>query len=217
MARPGLAEATGLARRALTRPFLQLSWAIAALLLLAAFVPGRITVNDPLFGELDRLLPPVCDHLFGTDNFGRDLFARVVFGAQETVKAVIIAVLVGLLLGSTLGLVAGWYGGLADDAIMRLVDVLLSVPTLMIALAIIAVLGFGTVNLAIAVGIGSVASFARVMRGEILRLRAAEWVEASAFCGTAQWRLVLIRLLPNAFGPIAVLATIEAGCRNERV
>ncbi|MCL4067507.1 ABC transporter permease subunit [Pseudomonas sp. GX19020] len=100
---------------------------------------------------------------------------------------------------------------------MRLVDVLLSVPTLMIALAIIAVLGFGTVNLAIAVGIGSVASFARVMRGEILRLRAAEWVEASAFCGTAQWRLVLIRLLPNAFGPIAVLATIEAGCRNERV
>lgn len=164
MARPWLAGATGLTRRALTRPFLLLSWAIAALLLLAALAPGRIAVNDPLFGEFDRLLPPVGDHLFGTDNFGRDLFARVVFGAQETVKAVIIAVLVGLLLGSTLGLVAGWYGGLADDAIMRLVDVLLSVPTLMIALAIIAVLGFGTVNLAIAVGIGSVASFARVTR-----------------------------------------------------
>lgn len=197
--------------RLLRQPFLLASWLIAIVLVVAAFAPGLVATHDPLFGEFDRLLPPGGEHIFGTDNFGRDLFARVVFGAQETVKAVLIAVVVGLLVGSGLGLIAGWYGRLIDDAIMRLVDVLLAVPTLMIALAIIAVLGVGTVNLAIAVGIGSVAAFARVMRGEVLKLRSADWVEAALFSGTPVWKLILFQILPGAFGPVAVLATLEAG------
>lgn len=206
--RSGLASHLG---RALKQPFVLASWLVAIVLLISAFAPGLIATHDPLFGEFDRLLPPGGAHIFGTDNFGRDLFARVVFGAQETVKAVIIAVLVGVLIGSALGLVAGWFGGLIDDVVMRLIDVLLAVPTLMIALAIIAVLGVGTVHLAIAVGIGSVAAFARVMRGEMLKLRAADWVEASVFAGTPQWKLIVFQLLPGVFAPVAVLATLEAG------
>src|SRR5690606_10910136 len=158
-----------------------------------------------------RLTPPGAEHWFGTDEQGRDLFARVVYGTATSAKAVVIAVLVGLVVGSGLGLIAAWIGGAVDDVVMRIIDVLLAVPTLLIALAFSPALGFGTVNSAIAVEIGNVASFARLMRGEVLRIKQFAFVEATTFAGIGRTRVLLKHVVPNAVGPVLVLATLEIG------
>lgn len=193
------------------QPGLVLAWAVLALVLLAAVAPGLFTDRDPLAAVGPRLTPPGGEFLFGTDNLGRDLFSRVVHGTAESVKAVVIAVLVGLVVGSLLGLVAGYFGSWVDDVLMRGVDVLLAVPALLIALAFITALGFGTINIAIAVGIGNVASFARVMRSEVLRIKSSAFVEAATFAGIGRIRLLARHVLPNTAGPVLVLATLELG------
>src|SRR5690606_13255500 len=172
------------------QPGLVLAILVLLLVLVATWFPGLFTSYDPISPSGGRLLPPSSDHWFGTDEQGRDLFARVVHGTSQSAQAVVIAVLVGLVLGSTLGLVAAWVGGIVDDILMRVVDVLLSVPALLISLAFITALGFGTVNIAIAVGIGNVASFARVMRAEVLRIKQHAFVEASTFAGIGRVRVL---------------------------
>ena len=193
------------------QPGLVLAILVLLLVLVATWFPGLFTSYDPISPSGGRLLPPSSDHWFGTDEQGRDLFARVVHGTSQSAQAVVIAVLVGLVLGSTLGLVAAWVGGIVDDILMRVVDVLLSVPALLISLAFITALGFGTVNIAIAVGIGNVASFARVMRAEVLRIKQHAFVEASTFAGIGRVRVLTRHVVPNALGPVFVLATLETG------
>ncbi|GAA1760202.1 ABC transporter permease [Luedemannella helvata] len=198
-------------RRVLRRPGLVLAWIVVAFVGVAAAFPGLLTSHDPLGKTGARLAPPSGEHLFGTDNLGRDLFARVVYGTAESVQAVLIAVVVGLVVGSLIGLVAGFVGRWVDDVLMRIIDVLLAVPTLLISLAFIAALGFGTVNIAIAVGIGNIASFARVMRSEVLRIKGTAFVEATTFAGIGRLRVLSRHVLPNAAGPVLVLATLELG------
>ncbi|MEH1013104.1 ABC transporter permease [Micromonospora sp. CPCC 206060] len=193
------------------QPGLLLAWTVLALVGLAAVAPGLFTDHDPLRPAGPRLTAPSGTFPFGTDNLGRDLFTRVVYGTAESVQAVIIAVLVGLVVGSVLGLLAGYLGGWVDDVLMRVVDVLLAVPALLISLAFITALGFGTVNIAIAVGIGNVASFARVMRAEVLRIKGSAFVEAATFAGIGRLRLLARHILPNTAGPVLVLATLELG------
>jgi peptide/nickel transport system permease protein len=193
-------------------PSLLLAVAVLTVVLLAALFPQLFTSFNPLRGSgAARLLPPSAAHWFGTDQLGRDLYARVVYGTGESVKAIVIAVIVGLFLGSSIGLLSGFLGRWVDDILMRLMDVLLAVPTLLISLAIINALGFGTLNIAIAVGIGSVASFARVMRSEVLKIRQMPYVEAAAFAGIGPLRTLIRHVLPNALGPVLVLATLELG------
>lgn len=191
-----------------------LALAILALLLvaLAALFPELFSSYNPIRGQGGaRLKPPSLDHLFGTDQMGRDLFTRVVWGTRESLKAVVLAVSVGMAVGCGIGLVAGYIGRWVDDILMRFVDVLLSVPMLLISLAIINALGFGMVNIAIAVGIGSVAGFARVTRSQVLKIRSATFVEATIFAGIPQWRVLARHIIPNALGPVIVLATLELG------
>ena len=195
----------------LRRPGLALAWLVLALVVVAAAFPGLLTSVDPLRNTGVRLSPPSGAHLFGTDNLGRDLFARVVHGTAESVRAVLIAVAVGLAVGSLIGLIAGFVGRWVDDVLMRIIDVLLAVPTLLISLAFIAALGFGTVNIAVAVGIGNIASFARVMRSEVLRIKGTAFVEATTFAGIGRLRVLTRHVLPNAAGPVLVLATLELG------
>lgn len=197
--------------RLLRQPGLLCSWAVLAMVLLAAVAPEVFTDRDPLRAYGPRLAPPSAEYPFGTDNLGRDLFARVVHGTGASVQAVVIAVLVGLVAGSLLGLLAGFAGRWVDDVLMRVVDVLLAVPTLLISLAFIAALGYGTVNIAIAVGIGTIASFARVMRSEVLRVKSTAFIEATEFAGIGRLRLLARHLVPNAAGPVLVLATLELG------
>ncbi|MEV8516422.1 ABC transporter permease [Dactylosporangium sp. NPDC051484] len=195
----------------LRQPGLILSWAVLVAVLLAAAVPSLFTDADPLRATGPRLTAPNAQHLFGTDNLGRDVFSRVVHGTSASVQAVAVAVLLGLLIGSLMGLLAGYFGRWVDDILMRVVDVLLAVPALLISLAFITALGFGTVNIAIAVGIGNVAAFARVMRAEVLRIRGMAYIEATTFAGIGRLRLLTRHVLPNAAGPVLVLATLELG------
>ncbi|MFE5138334.1 ABC transporter permease [Streptomyces fagopyri] len=201
-----------LPRFVLHRPGLLLSVVIVVLVVLASFSPGLFTSQDPLKGlPTENFRGPSGSHWFGTDELGRDVFSRVVHGAQLSLKATLIAVLVAFVVGGLLGVVAGFVGRWLDDVLMRFVDVLLSIPALFMSLAMVTALGYGTVKVAVAVGIASVASFARVARSEVLRVRQAVFVEASRASG-ARWYSVLGRhVLPNAAGPVIVLATLDFG------
>jgi len=194
------------------RPGLVVSVVVVVLVVLAAFWPGLFSSQDPLHGvPAQNFRGPSGAHWFGTDELGRDLFSRVVHGAQLSLKATLIAVAVAFVVGGTLGLVAGFVGRWVEDVIMRLIDVMLSIPALFLSLALVTALGYGTVKVAVAVGIASVASFARVIRSEVLRVRQAVFVEAARSYG-ARWYSVLGRhVLPNAIGPIVVLATLDFG------
>ncbi|MFI2102248.1 ABC transporter permease [Isoptericola sp. NPDC019693] len=200
------------ARHVLRRPGLLL--AVAVLLLVAAWavVPQAFTAQDPLGGvPADRLQPPSGAHWFGTDHLGRDVYARVVHGASLTLRTTALAVAVGLVVGSLLGLLAGFLRGWVDDVVGRLVDVLLAIPSILLSLAIITALGFGPVKVAVAVGIGSVATFARVMRAEVLRVSTSVYVEAARASGL-RWPAVLGRhVLPNSSGPVLALVALDFG------
>ncbi|WP_405151180.1 ABC transporter permease [Sphaerisporangium sp. NBC_01403] len=206
------AEVRRMIRFLLRRPGLVLSTLVVALVVLAAFWPTLFTSRDPLLGvPVDRFQGPGAQHWFGTDELGRDLYSRVVHGAALSLKATLIAVGVAFVVGGTMGLVAGFVGRWGEDVLMRIVDVLLAIPALFLSLALVTALGFGTVKVAVAVGLASVASFARVMRAEVLRVRQAVYVEAARSTG-ARWYSVLLRhVLPNAMGPVLVLATLEFG------
>ncbi|SDL19454.1 ABC transporter permease [Nonomuraea jiangxiensis] len=189
-----------------------LSWLVIVLVLLWAVVPGVFTGYDPIAGvPAEKLQAPGAEHLFGTDAVGRDMFARVVHGAVHSLSGAFVAVAVGLVLGTLLGLLAGSAGGVLDAVVMRVVDVLLSVPGLLLALTVIILLGPGTVNVAIAVGIGSVAAFVRLSRSEVVRVRRTDYVEA-AFGSGGRFPVVLWRhVLPNSLGPVIALAALQFG------
>lgn len=193
------------------RPTVTLAAVWLLLVVLAAVAPAVLSVQDPFAVDPGGLTPPTAHHLFGTDQIGRDLFSRVVHGASLTIRATLIAVLVGVALGGLLGLLAGAIGGWVDSILMRFVDVVLSIPSLLLSLAIITVLGYGTINVAIAVGLGSVASCARVMRAEVLRVRVSVYVEAAAALGVRPWRNLVRHVLPNSVGPVVVLAVLDFG------
>ena len=194
------------------RPGLLAAAVWIVVVLLAAFAPALLAHSDPLTGvPADKLKPPSSAHWFGTDQLGRDLYSRVVHGTALTLQASLIAVGLGLVVGSTLGLLAGFFGSWVDDAVMRVADVLLAIPSLLLSLALVTVLGFGTVNVAIAVGLASVASVARIMRSEVVRVRSSVYVEAAQASGNRWHRVLLRHVLPNSAGPVVVLATLELG------
>src|SRR5690606_5149507 len=159
----------------------------------------------------ERLRGPSAEHWFGTDHLGRDVYARVVHGSSLTLRATLVAVLVGLVTGSLLGLLAGYVGGWVDDVISRVVDVMLAIPGLVLSLAIVTALGFGTINVAIAIGVANVAGFARVMRAEVLRISSFGYVEAGRASGSTWWSVLLRHVLPNAAGPVLSLSALEFG------
>jgi peptide/nickel transport system permease protein len=200
------------ARALLRRPGVVIAAVWIVLVTIAAFFPSWLTSQQPLqVAPIDRLQPPSWQHLFGTDQLGRDLYARTVYGAQLSMRSALLAVAVGLVVGGGIGLIAGFARGWLDDAAMRIVDVVLAIPSLLLSLALITVLGFGTVNVAIAVGLASVAACARIMRAEVLRVRQSTYVEA-AHANGARWSAVLLRhVLPNSVGPLLVLVALEFG------
>jgi peptide/nickel transport system permease protein len=200
------------ARTAIRRPALALAWAVVIVVVLWALVPGLFTSQSPTTGNIAQAFQgPSLHHLFGTDDLGRDMFSRMVYGASHTLSATLYAVLVGFFAGGALGLVSGYVGGVVDAAVMRFIDVLLSVPTLMLCMVIVAALGYGTMNVALAVGIASIASFARVMRADVIRVAQSEYVESSYGLGATRWRVLLLHVLPNAIGSLLSLAALECG------
>lgn len=193
-------------------PTLALAWLVIATAALWALVPGWFAHQNPVVGQAgQQLLAPGLAHWLGTDALGRDLWARVVHGSVHSLSGAFLAVAVGLVAGTLIGLLAGATGGRVDDALMRLVDVLLAVPSLLLSLTIIILLGFGTINAAIAVGVASVAGFARLVRSEVVRVRRSDYVEA-AFGSGGRFAAVLWRhVLPNSLTSVVALAALQFG------
>ncbi|GAA1858213.1 ABC transporter permease [Myceligenerans crystallogenes] len=198
--------------RGLRRPGAVVAVLILLVLTAWAVAPGAFTAHDPVTGiPAERLLPPGPGHWFGTDHLGRDLFARTVHGTGLTVRAALLAIAVALGGGAAIGLIAGFSGGVLDDVLMRGIDVVLAIPGLLLSLAVVTALGFGTVNVALAVGVASAPVFARVMRSRALHVRHAGYVEAARLAGSGPVAIVLRHVLPNAAGPVLVLAAVELG------
>jgi peptide/nickel transport system permease protein len=176
---------------------------------LAILAPLLVPYN-PFQGNLnDRLQTFSQAHWLGTDELGRDLFSRIIYGARISLQIQIVAVSLSLVIGLTLGAVGAYWGGQVDNVIMRCMDVLLAFPSIFLALAIIAALGTGLFNLMLAAGISTVPAFARIVRGSILQLKEREFVEAALALGSRGGRVLFRHLLPNSLAPIIVQATLR--------
>ncbi len=196
----------------LRRPGFSLALLLVLFALACAVAPHLLTSFDPdATSPVDLLRAPNLTHWFGTDELGRDLFTRVVYGASLSMLAASLAVGIALVGGLGLGILSGFAGGRIDSVIMRFVDVLLALPGVLLALAIVTAIGFGTVPVAIAVGVGIIPGFARTTRAEVLRVKTLPYVEAARLGGASWRRTLLLHILPNAWGPVAVLATLDFG------
>ena len=186
--------------------------ALTATFLFVAVMAPWIAPYDPLEGRLtDRLKPPSAEHPMGTDAVGRDLLSRIIYGARTSMWIGLAATGLSMLCGVVLGLVSGFYSGIWDLATMGLVDVLLTFPPLILAIALISVLGKGTTNLVVAVSVSMLPIFARLARGTVLAVRENDYVLAAQSGGATDWRILTRHLLPNSWGPIIVQATLGIG------
>ncbi|WP_072313421.1 ABC transporter permease [Agrococcus sp. Marseille-P2731] len=195
-------------------PALTLVLAVAVLVVALAWaiVPWLFTAQDPVAGvALDALQAPSAAHPFGTDATGRDVLARVIFGAGNSLSGAAVAVLVGLVAGTGIGVLAGSVGGVVEEALMRVVDVLLAIPGLLLSLSVIVLLGFGVWNAAIAVGVTSIAVFARLARSQVVRVRRSDYVEAAFGSGGSFLAVLWRHVLPNSLGAVLALAALQLG------
>lgn len=151
---------------------------------------------------------PSAQFLLGTDEFGRDILSRIIYGARISLLVGFIAVGIAMCIGGVLGAVAGYYGGRTDNLIMRAMDILLSIPSILLAIAIAASLGPGLFNLMIAVGIAAIPQYARIVRGSVLSIRGQEFVEAARAVGSSDARIIFKHILPNCLAPIIVQGTL---------
>jgi peptide/nickel transport system permease protein len=181
-----------------------------AIIVLAATFADQIAPYSPaLVHPRDRLQRPSAAYLLGTDELGRDVLSRIIYGARVSLSVGALAVGIAASIGISLGLVAGFRGGFVDGLIMRALDGVLAFPSVILALAIITVLGPSLVNAMIAIGVVTIPTFARVTRGSVLSVRQREFVEASRACGATDLRLMLRVVLPNCFSPLLVQASIS--------
>ena len=157
----------------------------------------------------ERLQGPSAAHWFGTDEFGRDIFARILHGSRVSQVVGLISVSVSLILGGSLGAFAGYYGGRVDMIIMRIMDIFLAVPSILLAITIVAALGTNLVNVMLAIGISGIPSFARIVRAAVLSVKDQEFVESARAIGTSNATIIFREILPNCMAPIIVQATLS--------
>jgi peptide/nickel transport system permease protein len=183
--------------------------ALVVVVLVAGLLSPVIAPYDPTAITPDALAPPSRAHLFGTDDLGRDIFTRVLYGARISPIVGLLAVAISGLVGVAFGLIAGYAGGPADNVLMRIVDILLSFPGIVLAIGVVAILGPGLNHALVAVGIAGIPTFARVVRGSVLVEKEKEYVEAARLLGVPTPRLLLLHILPNVLAPVLVLATLS--------
>ncbi|MFH3487991.1 ABC transporter permease [Klebsiella aerogenes] len=199
-------------RRFSLQPGLWLAWLVMTVAVLMAFAPQWFTEFNPLDGIAGaQRLAPQAGHWLGTDQLGRDVWSRIVYGAGHSLSAALAAVAMGLVFGTALGTVAGALGGRVEAVVMRIVDILLAIPSLLISLTVIILLGFGTLNAAMAVGVAAIASFARLSRAEVVRIRHSDYVEAAYGSGGTFLAVFWRHILPNALSPVLAFATLQFG------
>jgi peptide/nickel transport system permease protein len=197
-------------------PLVVCSWLILLALVVTALFSSQVAPHNPVRERLiDRLLPPAWSedgewkYLLGTDHLGRDVVSRIMYGSRVSLVVGFAAVVVGGTLGITLGVTAGFFGGRIDEVIMALADMQLAFPTILLAIAIIAVLGPSFTNLVVVIGISGWVTYARIARGQVLSLREKEFVEAIRAQGGSRLRIVWRHILPNILSPLIVVATLD--------
>ena len=153
--------------------------------------------------------PPSAQHLLGTDQFGRDVLSRLIYGSRISLQVGLIAVSISLLVGGAIGAIGGYFGGRTDSVLMRIMDVQLAIPTILLAIVISSALGPGLVNLMVAVGITSIPRFARLMRASVLSIKGMEFIEAARAMGASHMRIILLYILPNCAAPLIVQSTLS--------
>jgi peptide/nickel transport system permease protein len=178
--------------------------------ILVAIFAKFISPFDPLEMDLpNKLQGPSWEHWMGTDDKGRDMLSRLIYGSQISLTVGIVSVLFGAFFGIILGLIAGYYGKWADTVIMRFIDVLLAFPGILLALAIISALGPDMINVMIAVGVFSVPTFARIVRGSTLAVKKMEYIDAIRSLGATDFKIIFVHILPNILSPIIVQGTLR--------
>src|SRR5438105_3240286 len=197
------------------RRFARNRGAVAGLVVVLVYVGMAVFADllapySPIDGLLvEKLQAPSFSHLLGTDELGRDLLSRLLYGARSSLEIQLAAVVFALIVGVGWGLVAGYFGGLVDDLSMRLCDVLLAFPSILLAIAIVAILGNGLVSIVLAVGTISIPQFARLVRGVVLGIRETEYVEAARAVGESSASILWRYVLPNATAPVIVQTTLR--------
>lgn len=208
-ARPTRRPSRSLLARLLRDPLGRLGFVLTALVLLLAVFAGPLAPVDPFKQDiLGRLGGPSARHLFGTDQFGRDTLARVLYGYRASLGVAVGAVTIALLIGGTLGILAAYLGGWFDRIVMRLMDVLLAFPVILLAIGIVAVLGPGPSNSALAIGVVYIPTFARLLRAPALVLKASEYVSAAQALGASDGRVIFRHILPNIVAVLLVQTSL---------
>ncbi|REK76704.1 ABC transporter permease [Paenibacillus paeoniae] len=193
-------------RMALIGLLLVMIWIVLAIAapFITKYPPNEIRLEH-------KLLPPSADHWFGTDNFGRDLFSRIVYGGQVTVWTGFVSIGIAFMIGVPLGAIAGYFGGVVSNVIMRIMDTLLAFPSLILAMAIAASIGPGLIGALIAVGIVAIPEFARLMYGQTIVIKEKEYIEASRAIGVKHLSILRGHIFINAFPPLLVQVTLGLG------
>ena len=182
------------------------------LMIFSAIFASVISPYDPLQQDIiNRLQPPSAAHFFGTDELGRDIFSRILYGSRISLTVGLIAVSISSVVGCALGAIAGYYGGVLDNVIMRCTDLLMAIPSILLNISIVAALGTGLQNVMIAIGISSVPAYCRIMRASLLSLKDQEFVDASRAAGASDPYIILNHILPNSLAPLIVQATLKIG------
>lgn len=206
--RPGLR----ILRALLQRPSAAVGLVILLFWIIVAFTVTFVIPFDPLVTDVSaRLQPPSAAHWFGTDDLGRDIFRRTLYGARISLPAGFLTVAGALLIGSVIGAVAGYAGGWVDIILMRLADMVLAFPSIVLAMAIAAALGPGLKNALIAIVVVLWPEYARLMRAQVLAIKTQEFVTAAESLGVSRLRLLLVHILPNTQAPLVVKATLDVG------
>ena len=181
---------------------------IVMLVIVAIFAP-LIAPYDPIKIDMRaRLKAPYADHLLGTDNFGRDVLSRIIYGARISLYVGFVAVGIGAVFGGALGAIGSYYGGKLDNTIMRCMDILLAIPSVILAIAIVGAMGASLFNLMVAVGISYMPRYARVVRASALSVRRQEFVDAARVTGVSDLRIIMENILPNCMAPLIVQSTL---------
>lgn len=183
---------------------------VVAMVVMAIFAP-LLAPHDPNYVDMTiPFLPPGSEgHLFGTDNYGRDLLSRCIYGARISIFVAVGGTIVGAIAGVLIGLVAGFFGGIVDSIIMRIADGMMSFPFVLLALILMTILGQGTFNVILAIGISNVPYFARVVRGQVHIVKKEEYCNAERVLGASSARILFLHILPNAISPIIVYFTLN--------
>jgi peptide/nickel transport system permease protein len=187
-----------------------ISLILLLLIIIISISAPLISPYDPIAQNVsERMLPPSGDHWLGTDQFGRDILSRIIYGSQTSLLVGFISVLISSFIGTTMGMVAGFKGGILDEILMRILESIQSLPVLLLGLMLLVALGSNMTTLIIAISIGLTVSCARVARGPTLELKEKEFVKSSIASGASAMRILVVHILPNILGPVLVMATLH--------